>query len=197
MSPRLLNLATEPVERVQKARRIVVVAAAAVLTITLLHAGLVVWLKVTAAADPGGAGGALDAATLEDWQREVAGIAEVAGLDRARGIINSVQVGNQLIAWRTIPWAAIFTDLEEVLPDGARLESVQPGLDATDQVRISMLAVAGDTGPLQDLLIRLEGHPRFAEVLPQREESGEDGLARLLLVVRYLPAADEPDGGAP
>ena len=39
--------------------------------------------------------------------------------------------------------------------------------------------------------------PKVFEVLPQREESGEDGLARLLLVVRYLPAADEPDGGAP
>jgi hypothetical protein len=52
-----------------------------------------------------------------------------------------------------------------------------------------MQAVARDTGPLQDLLIRLEAHPHFAQVYPQREEASTDGMARITLVATY----EEPE----
>lgn len=186
----LLNLATEPIETVRRRRRLTAIAGVVVLAVSLAHAGAIWWLQrqadAVAAAD---ATPAVDTETMRAWQQEVAEIVAVGDMDRARGVIGAVELGNQLIAWRTIPWSAIFTDLEELLPDGVRLESVQPGVDAVDQVRISMQAVAADTGPLQDLLIRLEGHAHFADVFPQREEASDDGMSRLLLVARYLPAS--------
>ena len=183
-----LNLASEPVERVRYARRVTGISLAVLAVVSLLHVGAIVWLQrdvadaAAAAAQP-----AVNEVELMLWQEEVGRLEEVADILRARQAAAAVATGNQLIAWRTIPWTAIFADLEAVLPDRARLESVQPAIDALGNVQVSMLAVARDTGPLQDLLIRLENHPHFARVFPQREEAGTDGLARITLVAGYEP----------
>jgi len=79
-----------------------------------------------------------------------------------------------------------------------RLELVQPGIDVERNVHVSMRAVARDTGPLQNLLLALESHPRFTGVLPQREDQSAEGLRRMTLQARYLretPVAES--GGAP
>lgn len=187
-----LNLASEPIERVRRARRITGIALAVLAAVTLLHAGAIVWLQRDAASARQEAEVQIvSEVELMLWQEEVGELEQVADVMRARAAAGAVASGNQLIAWRTIPWQAIFADLEGLLPDRVRLESVQPAIDTFGQVQISMQAVARDTGPLQDLLIRLESHPHFARVFPQREEFGTDGMARLTLVAAYEPATGQ------
>jgi Tfp pilus assembly protein PilN len=184
-----LNLASEPVESVRRARRITGVTLAVLAAVTLLHTGAILWLQRDAASAREQAEAQIvSEVELMLWQEEVGELEQVADVIRAREAATAVASGNQLIAWRVIPWPAIFADLEAILPDRVRLESVQPAIDTFGQVQISMQAVARDTGPLQDLLIRLEEHHHFGNVFPQREEFGTDGLARLTLVAAYEPA---------
>lgn len=186
MRPASLNLATQPFSRVRRARRVVGRVALVLVLVTALHAGWLAWLTrepaiehvVVAPVDP---------ATLQRWQREVEQIAQAADVQRARAAVTAVALGNQLVAWRTIPWEAIFSDLEQVLPERVKLESVQPGIETGDTVRISIVAAARDHGPLHDFFIEIEAHPRFTEVYPQQETTGLDGLERLTLQARYLP----------
>jgi len=127
------------------------------------------------------------------WQAEVDQLVGVADIDRARIAAASVQVGNELVSWRTIPWREIFADLEDVLPRRVRLEIVAPSLTTLGGIEIQMTAAARDTGPLQDLMLALEAHEAFADVWPQREDSGVDAFTRITLRARYVPQANGTD----
>lgn len=203
-----VNLAAEPIEAVRRARRIVAIAATVLVTVTLLHVLVLAWVLGDDDGDVA-AGPAVPVQTLEAWQQEVQELSAVADVQRARQTAAAVELGSQLLAWHSIPWGAIFADLEGLLPDRVRLEAVQPAIATDDEVRVSMTAAASDSGPLQDLLISLESSPRFRDVLPQREDVGQDGLLRMQLLARYLPlqdpgaattdsgpAPDDPDGDA-
>lgn len=190
-----VNLSSEPVEAVRRARRVVGIAAAVLAGLTVLHA-LALWWVVDDE-PPVVAGPAVPVETMRAWQQEVSELSAVADVQRARQAAAAVELGNRLLVWHTIPWSAIFADLEGLLPDRVRLEAVQPGIDAGDEVRVSMTAASADTGPLQDLLIALEASPRFREVLPQREDLGQDGLARMQLWARYVREPDSAIAGTP
>jgi Tfp pilus assembly protein PilN len=185
-----INLASEPVEAVRRARRIVGAAAIALLVVSVLHLSWLAWATTADDSEQGAADPVASVDTLRAWQQEVAELAAVADVQRARAAATAVEIANQLIAWRTIPWSAIFADLETLLPDRVRLEAVQPAIETDDVVRVSMTAAAADTGPLQGLLIALEESPRFVDVLPIREDVGQDGVRRMILVATYVRAFD-------
>ncbi len=192
MSGRLLvNLATHPVERVRAARRIVNIAAVTLLVITTAHAATFAWVNWEPAEETGGGVPTIDPEQIAAWQVEVGRLEAVADVQRARAAAAAVQVGNQLVGWRTIPWRSIFADLEEVLPKRVRLELVAPSLAPGGGIDVQMTAAADDTGPLQDLMLALEAHPAFTEVWPQREDSGVDAFTRLTLRARYVPRETE------
>lgn len=183
----LVNLATHPVERVRAARRIVNIVAVTLLAITAAHAAMFAWVSREPVQDVGAVSPTIDPAQIAAWQVEVDRLEAVADVQRARAAAAAVEVGNQLVGWRTIPWRSIFADLEEVLPKRVRLEVVAPSLAPGGGIDVQMTAAAEDTGPLQDLMLALEAHPAFTEVWPQREDSGVDAFTRLTLRARYVP----------
>ncbi|NKB87422.1 MAG: hypothetical protein GKS06_04290 [Acidobacteria bacterium] len=185
------NLATFPVGRVRAARRVVALVSAAVVVLTLVHAGFYLWVS-RAPAEMVVEAPAIEPEQLRAWQSEVDGLAAVADLDRARVAADAVVLGNELVGWRTIPWRAIFADLEDVLPDRVRLELVAPTLAQGGGIEVQMTAAATDTGPLQDLILALESHAAFVEVWPQREDAGVDEYTRLTLAARYVPRESTP-----
>jgi len=187
-----INLAAHPVERVRAARRIVSIAAATLLVITAAHGALYAWVSWEPAEELGAVGPAVAPEQIAAWRVEVDRLAAVADVQRARAAANAVGVGNELVGWRTIPWRSIFADLEEVLPRRVRLEVVAPSLAPGGGIEVQMTASADDTGPLQDLMLALEAHPAFAEVWPQREDSGVDEFMRLTLRARYVPRESIP-----
>jgi len=182
-----VNLATHPVERVRAARRIVKFIAVTLLVLTAAHAAVFAWVNWEPVEDTGAVGPAIDPEQIAAWQVEVDRLAEVADVQRARAAAAAVDMGNDLVGWRTIPWRSIFADLEEVLPRRVRLEVVAPSLAPGGGIDVQMTAAANDTGPLQDLLLALEAHPAFTDVWPQREDSGVDAFTRLTLRARYVP----------
>ena len=193
-----INLAAQPIEKVRSARKSVMYGAIVVLAVSLVHLALLGWVARTGRGSETTTVAAIDQATLAEWQVEVDRLTAVADVQRARAAGVAVASGNQLIAWKTIPWRSIFADLELVLPRGARLEVVAPGIDGDGAVRIQMTAAAQDTGPLQDLLLELELHPSFDEAWPEREELLPDGTSRMTLRALYVRRTEldaEPTGG--
>ena len=188
MSSRIpINLAAQPVERTRAVRRVLGLLGVVLAVVTVVHAGLFLWvtreqgdLDVTPRP-------AVAPEQLAAWRAEVDRLAEVADVDRARMAAGAVDLGNELINWRTIPWRSIFADLEEVLPRRVRLEVVAPGIGAEESLEVQLTAAARDTGPLQDLMLALEAHPAFADVWPTREDAGVDEFVRLTLRARYVP----------
>lgn len=184
-----INLASEPVEAVRRAWRVVGIAAAALAGLTLIHVLVLAWVTAGAAEDPAMARGpAVPLETMRQWQQEVQELSAVADVQRARQAAAAVELGNQVLAWHAIPWGALFSDLEGLMPDRVRLEAIQPAVGEASEVRVSMTAAANDAAPLQELLIVLEDSPLFHEVLPQREDLGPDGMLRMQLLARYVPA---------
>ena len=193
MSSRIpVNLATHPVERVRAARRIVSIVAVTLLTLTAAHATVYAWVTWEPEAETGPVAPTIDPAQIAAWQIEVDRLAAVSDIQRARAAAAAVEVGNELVGWRTIPWRSIFADLEQVLPQRVRLEVVAPSLAPGGGIDVQMTAAANDTGPLQDLMLALEAHPAFTDVWPQREDSGIDEFTRLTLRARYVPRETTP-----
>ncbi len=184
-----LNLAARPVEQMRRARRTARRLLAALLAVSLAQATALAWLTAPAPAEQTEVAPAIAAATLARWRAEVARLTEVADVQRARAAAQAVQLGRELVAWRTIPWGTIFSDLEAALPEGVRLESLQPAVDANGSVGVQLVAAAHDVGPLQNLMMALEAQPAFADVLPQQESAGSDGLVRITLAARYRGGA--------
>jgi len=181
-----INLAAQPIEKVRDARRSVLYGAIATLIVSLAHLAFLGWATRAGDVATTTSVASIDEATLAEWRVEVDRLTAVADVQRARAAALAVEGGNQLIAWKTIPWRSVFADLEQVLPGGARLEVVAPGIDGDGAVRIQMTAAAPDTGPLQDLLTELELHPAFDEAWPDREETLPDGSSRMTLRALYV-----------
>jgi Tfp pilus assembly protein PilN len=188
MSSRIpINLAAQPVERTRSVRRVLGLLGLGLAVVTVLHAGLFLWVTrgqgdIDVAPRP-----AVAPEQLAAWRTEVDRLTDVADVDRARLAAGAVDLGNELINWRTIPWRSIFADLEEVLPRRVRLEVVAPGIGAEETLEVQLTAAARDTGPLQDLMLALEAHPAFEDVWPTREDAGIDEFVRLTLRARYVP----------
>jgi hypothetical protein len=95
---------------------------------------------------------------------------------------------NGLIAQRAFPWTKIFTDLEDNLPAGARVVTVEPVLvDDYVQLRLTVEALS-DTAKL-DLLRALEKSSEFSDIQLLGERRAETAAAGspivLSLVARY------------
>jgi hypothetical protein len=182
-----INLASYPVERVRTVRRVVRSIAGVLLLLTVVHGLFLGWMRwqspdVGVAIRPG-----IEPDQIVAWTAEVEALAAAADVERARATATAVELGNELVGWRTIPWRSIFADVEGLLPQRVRLEIVAPSVGPAGEIQVQMTAAARDTGPLQDLMIALEEHASFADVWPQREDSGTDEFTRLTLRARYVP----------
>lgn len=94
---------------------------------------------------------------------------------------------NRLIERRAFSWTEFFNRVEQTLPAGVMLTSVQP--DVADGVVTVTLGVIGRSVAEIDAFIdRLETTGVFTGVLPRDEAATDAGAYRTLLVGRYAPA---------
>lgn len=95
---------------------------------------------------------------------------------------------NGLIAQRAFPWTKIFMDLEQSLPDGARVVSIEPKL-AGDHLELRLLIGATNDDSKLKFLRTIEDSGQFSqiEVLSETRSEKPGDLDRVLLaiVARY------------
>ncbi|MBZ5642318.1 MAG: hypothetical protein LAO19_06130 [Acidobacteriia bacterium] len=70
---------------------------------------------------------------------------------------------NSLIQQRAFPWIKIFMDLEEILPDGARVVSIEPKL-VGDDVQLKVLVGAASDESKLKFLKALEKSAQFSHI---------------------------------
>jgi hypothetical protein len=188
-----VNLASNPIEHRLWVRRVKLVAVAAALIVTALHA-LAVWglldTPETAAPDTR----ALN--ELRYWGDEVAQIAANADPRAAQRTAVSVGLANALIDQRVFPWSGLFAMLEQTLPEDVRLEIIQP-ITTIDGVRLTLTAASASEEALLEFLGALEGRPELIAVYPGRQQVGPDGDLRLSVeAIARIPDAKQSGGAS-
>ena len=192
-----LNLATQPVEQVVRARKVLTVVGTVILLATLLHVALV-WrlfsdsnVDTAAASDNRQTIAAVQAEELDRWSAEVDALMAAADPRRLQRVADDVALANELIAWRVLPWGEVFETLEAALPDKVRLELVRPD-NAENGLELDLIAAADNRSDLTAFMASLERVPEIVEAYPLSEELGLDGKHRMTLRALYV-AAPEPE----
>jgi Tfp pilus assembly protein PilN len=89
---------------------------------------------------------------------------------------------NSLIQQRAFPWIKIFMDLERILPEGARVVSIEPKL-AADTVQLTFLVGAVSDESKLKFLKALESSPEFShiELLSESRPARADQFDHIML----------------
>ena len=89
---------------------------------------------------------------------------------------------NSLIQQRAFPWIKIFMDLEQILPEGVRVVSIEPKL-ASDTVQLTFIVGAMSDESKLKFLKALESSPEFShiELLSETRPARPDQFDRVLL----------------
>jgi Tfp pilus assembly protein PilN len=103
-----------------------------------------------------------------------------------------------LVDQRMFSWSTLFSVLEETLPDGVRLQSLQPAVDEKG-ISLRLNATARTHEEAMQLMTRMEDRPEFDGAQPTSRITNEDGTIALQCEVsRYLPpAAKAPPAASP
>lgn len=95
---------------------------------------------------------------------------------------------NTLFARKSFSWTAVLMDLEEVLPTGVQVSSIEPIIAASGDVNIR-LRVLGDRDRTVQLVRNLEGSRRFLSprLAGEAQQTAERNSARPALGANGLP----------
>jgi hypothetical protein len=98
---------------------------------------------------------------------------------------------NAKLAERAFSWSALLDQLETILTDDVRLESVSPGFEDDGSVKLSLQFESKSSEGLIDTINRLNDDPHFRNPFPSSEsnEAGT-GIYRFGLTVSYFPQGE-------
>jgi hypothetical protein len=129
---------------------------------------------------------AQDEAATNRANVEAAAINKSINQKALKGLAVNTTQANRLIDERTFSWTIFFGLIGKTLPDDVRIDSVAPSIDK-DGVLVLMTVVSRKTDDLATFIDRLQTTGAFYDVLPQQEDSTDDGSRRTTVMARYLP----------
>lgn len=91
-----------------------------------------------------------------------------------------------LVDRRAFSWTQLLQDLEQALPDGARIDSLSHD-QKDDQLTLVLEARFKGSDEGLELVRRLEARPEFAQVYPVGTGRSQEGEAQLRCRMLYLP----------
>lgn len=93
---------------------------------------------------------------------------------------------------RQLRWGKLLSDLEAVLPWDVRLLTINPAVDATGTIAVTLEGVATSREAWLKFLSRLIEDPRFSNPIPRQEQApgtGNSAGYAFSLTVTYTPEA--------
>jgi type IV pilus assembly protein PilN len=190
-----INLATRPyvqLDRVFRQLRLAIV----VLAVTA--AALLLWLHSRSAS------ARAQQAELEAIQSRTAALNAERIRNEARlrqpanaAVLRQIDFLNALYGRKSFSWTAVLMDLEEVLPAGLQVTSIDPQIASTGQVSIRM-RVSGPREKSVQLIRNLEGSHRFLSprLVGETQQAREKSGAGVQMAAAYLsgpqPANSNP-----
>ena len=101
------------------------------------------------------------------------------------------QFANARLAERAFSWSELLDNLEHVLPDYVRIESINPSFRPDGMVGLIMQCVARDPDGLVKTMNQLNADPRFSNPFPNGEDHTDQGY-RFNIHVDYRPSTARP-----
>jgi hypothetical protein len=126
--------------------------------------------------------------------REAARTRRGLNQDELKLVVAAAREANSLIDQRTFSWTEFFNRIEATLPPDVMLSAVRPVVDDTG-TRVQMIVLGRRIEDIDEFVEKLEATGAFEDVLPQQDETTEEGLQRVSIHARYVSIP--PDTGAP
>jgi hypothetical protein len=188
------NLSTRPFYNERAVHAVLAIAAILVLAVTVLNVVRIVRLSRHNTQ--------LSARVVRDRGEADRLTAEAArirrGLDQKelQLVVDAAREANGLIDQRTFSWTEFFNRIEATLPPDVMLSAVRPTVDENG-TRVQMVVLGRRTEDVDEFVEKLEATGAFEDVLPQQQETTEEGLQRVVINSWYVTAAPEGTGGTP
>lgn len=100
---------------------------------------------------------------------------------------------NSQLSERAFSWSALLDDLERLIPQDVRLQSLDPSIGKDGSVVLNLLCVSKNEDGLVRLLNAFFADPHFDQPFP-RQEAVQDGLFRFTITVKYSPETFSASG---
>lgn len=142
---------------------------------------------------------AQDEAATNRANIESAALTKSINTKALKSLALNATLANRLIDERTFSWTVFFGLIGKTLPDDVRIDSVAPSIEK-DGILVLMTVVSKKTDDLAEFIERLQSTGAFYDILPQQEDSTDDGSRRTTVRARYLAPkepAPKPLGPAP
>ena len=167
-----VNLATRPYVELSPILRKLRIAMGALAVVCV---GLAIWMVVLNKKDQKrqAAVDAINARTTQLQSERTANEARMRQPANAEELTRS-QFLNDLFARKSFSWTAVLMDLEEVLPSGLQVSSIEPQIIPSGDVQIR-LRVAGDRDRAVELVRNLEKSKRFLAARLASESAQQQG----------------------
>ncbi len=152
----------------------------------------------------------LQVLTLNARNTEMAARADAAeaqtvqSLQQARAITQALNTGtvsvvnlaareaNLLIESRVFSWTDLFNRFESTLPENVRVSAVEPQIDTSGRMLVSMTVVSRRVEDLNEFMDQLELSGGVRDVIARQDETLEDGTLRAVIQGYYVPRAATP-----
>jgi hypothetical protein len=135
----------------------------------------------------------LEAQTRTEKQKEETAQQRVAGLDLAK-LDQQTRFINAKLAERAFSWSRLLDELESILADDVRLNSVSPDFTDEGPITLQMNFDAKSGAGMITTIDRMNADPQFREVFPQNETMKDDGTYAFSLTAKYLPQTPRTAG---
>lgn len=97
---------------------------------------------------------------------------------------------NLLIERRAFSWTELFNQFEQTLPADVRISAVQPQVDQSGRMLLSITVVTRSVEALDAFIDALEKTGSFRNVLSRQEEADDDGTIKSVLQGYYGTSPD-------
>ena len=113
------------------------------------------------------------------------GAIDLAHLDAQTKFVNAK------LAERAFSWSALLDQLETILNDNVRVDSVSPSFAEDGSVKLALQFESKSSEGLIETMNRLNDDPHFENPFPNTESTDEtSGLYRFGITVNYFPAGE-------
>lgn len=128
-----------------------------------------------------------EARSLRDQARTSRQSLNPAQLEAAHA---AAREANLLIERRAFSWTELFNQFEQTLPSDVRVSAVQPQIDQSGRLLLSITVVTRTAEALDAFIEALEKTGSFRSVLSRQEQADDDGTIKAVLQGYYGAAAD-------
>jgi Tfp pilus assembly protein PilN len=185
------NLSTRPFYNVRAVQ--VMIGALAILVLAFTTVNVVQLMRLTSSENALGAHAGQAETEAARLRGEAARIRAQIDPKELAVVAAAAREANGIIDRRAFSWTALFAEFERTLPGGVRITAVQPRLERDGTFHVAMTAEGRRVEDIDAFVEALEKDGSFHRVLPNEEQTSEEGLIEAVIDGVYQP---QPRDGA-